>query len=914
MGSAPLSMSRPELHVSLDSPLPRDVRIGRGTALFIAGTCFCPTAEIAALDILVDGVGHPVIAHGMPRLDFFAELHPGLDPFATAEMESDPGSSADPWLRSYCSGFWGITPIPEDAREVVRVTVRARLADGTFAEAELDTIRRVGAIAEPPPDSPASPANSDAGELVAICMATYNPPPELFAAQIASIRAQTHRNWICVISDDRSDDEGSATIRREVDGDRRFVVSVAPRRLGFYNNFERSLSLAPRAARFVAMADQDDRWYPDKLARLLVEIGDAQLVYSDQRVIARDGKVLSDTYWGTRRNNHDDLLSLLVANSVTGAASLVRRELLDDALPFPPAQFAHFHDHWIALVALARGDIAFVSEPLYDYVQHHAASLGHAAANQRRSLRQRFADQRDPHERVRMWRLHYFVDVARLLTLSTILRMRCGSTLSRRKRLDLWRFESADRSLPAALALGLRGLADMNGTTETLGAEWMLFHAFVWRRLLAATARPRPQRRWRLDAVPPPSLALKPASVREPGAADAIADKIAPLDLAVSDEEPARVNLLIPTVDLAHFFGGYIGKLNLARRLAEEGRRVRLVTVDPVGPLPRDWKRRIESYSGLSGLFDTVEVEFGRGPSPVQVSPEDRFIATTWWTAHIAAAACRVVGRKRFVYLIQEYEPFTFSMGTYAALARESYDFPHYAVFSTELLRAYFRRHRIGVFGAGVERGDHLSVSFQNAITDVVAPTTSELAARATRKLLFYARPEDHAARNMFELGVLALSQTLERDGALDGWELWGIGTVGKSQTVALGGGASLRLLPRLAQDEYARLLREHDVGLALMYTPHPSLVPIEMAAGGLVTVTNSFENKTAAAMATISSNLIAAPPTVEGVTAGLRDAVAAAADHATRVRASDVKWSRDWRTSLPESLLAQIGTALDES
>jgi glycosyltransferase involved in cell wall biosynthesis len=905
-------MSRPQLHVSLDSQLPRDVRVGRGTALFVAGTCYCPSAGIAALEIVVDDVAHPVIAHGMPRLDFFAELHPRLDPMAAEKVASDPESAVDPFLRSYRSGFWGLGPLPAGTSDSVRIAVRATLDDGTVTESELETVRRRGPIAEPLPDPPALASGPGDGDLVAICMATYNPPPELFAAQIASIRAQTHRNWICVVSDDQSGEQGSATIRRELDGDPRFVVSVAPRRLGFYNNFERALALAPRGARFVAMADQDDRWYPDKLERLVGAIGDAQLVYSDQRVIARDGEVLSDTYWATRRNNHEELLSLLVANSVTGAASLLRRELLDDVLPFPPAQFAHFHDHWVALVARARGRIGFVRQPLYDYVQHRDASLGHAAANQRRSFRQRLADQRDPRERVRMWRLHYFVDVARLLTLATILRMRCGSTLTRRQRLDLWRLESADRSLTAATALGVRGLIDMAGSTETLGAEWMLFHAFAWRRLLAASTRERPQRRWRLDAVPPPSLVLKPASVRQPSAADAIADKIAPLDLAVSREEPARINLLIPTVDLAHFFGGYIGKLNLARRLAERGRRVRLVTVDPVGPLPRDWKRRVESYSGLDGLFAAVEVEFGRGPSPVPVSPDDRFIATTWWTAHIAAAACRVLGRERFVYLIQEYEPFTFAMGTYAALARQSYDFAHYGVFSTELLRDYFRRHRIGVFDADAEQGEHLSVSFQNAITDVAAPTESELAQRDKLKLLFYARPEEHAQRNMFELGVLALSRAVERESTLDGWELWGIGTIGERRTVALGGGAALRLVPRSAQGEYAQLLRDYDVGLALMYTPHPSLVPIEMAAGGLVTVTNSFENKTAEAMAAISENLIAVPPTVDGIADGLRRAVAAVDQYAARVKASAVNWSRDWNTSFDSRSLAEILAALD--
>ncbi len=128
----------------------------------------------------------------------------------------------------------------------------------------------------------------------------------------------------------------------------------------------------------------------------------------------------------------------------------------------------------------------------------------------------------------------------------------------------------------------------------------------------------------------------------------------------------------------------------------------------------------VESYSGLGGLFDRVEVAFGRGRGlGSTVSPADRFIATTWWTAHIAAAATRALSGHRFVYLIQEYEPFTFPMGTYAALAEESYRFPHFALFSTELLRDYFRRHRIGVFAAGVAEGDDRSASFQNAITDV---------------------------------------------------------------------------------------------------------------------------------------------------------------------------------------------------
>jgi hypothetical protein len=734
-------------------------------------------------------------------------------------------------------------------------------------------------------------------------MATCDPPPELLRRQVESIRAQTHTDWVCVLSDDCSAPERYREIERTLQADPRFVLSRSPRRLGFYANFERALALAPARAELVALADQDDAWRPDKLATLVGAIGEAQLVYSDARIVARDGTVLSDTYWARRRNNHDDLLSLLVANAVTGAAALFRRDLLATALPFPPGQFAHFHDHWLALCALALGEIRYVDRPLYDYVQHGEAALGHAAANRMHGLRERLgALPRDPRETVRLWRMHYFVDACRLQQMATVLELRCGARMTPAKRKQLARLVDADRSLGALTRLGVRGARELVGRRpETLGAEWMLAHAFAWRRLLAASARKRPARRGRLDAQPPPALDPRPgARAAAHPALRALQEKIAPLRLAVRDDTPPRVNVLIPTIDLAHLFGGYIAKLNLARRLAERGARVRIVTVDPVGPLPRSWRAQIETYSGLQGLFDRVEVAFGREAAPLEVSRADRFVATTWWTAHVAHQAT-----ERFLYLIQEYEPFTFPMGSHAALAEESYRFPHVALFSTELLRGFFRARGLGVFHT--LDGDALSASFQNAITAVTPPGTAELAGRRPRRLLFYARPEPHAARNMFELGALALGRALERGAFGAGWTLHGIGTVAGARVLDLGGDARLTLLPRTDQRAYAARLREHDVGLALMHTPHPSLVPLEMAAAGMLCVTSAFEGKTPAAMRAISPNLICVEPGVESLAEALCEAAAGAEDVDRRIRGSRVRWSRDWDESFPDALLDRL-------
>ena len=149
---------------------------------------------------------------------------------------------------------------------------------------------------------------------------------------------------------------------------------------------------------------------------------------------------------------------------------------------------------------------------------------------------------------------------------------------------------------------------------------------------------------------------------------------------------------------------------------------------------------------------------------------------------------------------------------------------------------------------------------------------------RQAASLLFYARPKEHAERNMFELGLMAIAGAID-DGILpSGWRYYGVGAMEPS-TVRITGTASMEVLPRQSQDEYRSLLREHSVGLSLMDTPHPSLVPLEMASAGMLVVTSTFENKTYDALRAIPGNLIPVEPTVDAIKGGLSDAVAGIED-----------------------------------
>lgn len=454
----------PGLEVVLDRRLPESVPIERQTAVFCVGACSHPERRVEHLEIVVDGTRHRPIAQQMPRPD----------------------------RACYRSGFWATIPIepPNEPGELALIA-EGHLDDGTTANAPLGTI----AVVDPPiPIDYQRPTASGGKPLIAICMATYNPNLALFHAQIESIRGQTDTDWICLISDDCSTPDSYKAVADTVAGDDRFMLSRAERRLGFYRNFERVLWMVPADAELVALSDHDDRWYPDKLAALRAAIGSAGLAYSDLRRIDAAGEVRGETLWEGRHNNHTNLASLLISNSIVGASCLFRRDVIERALPFPSGPGWDFHDHWLALVALSLGEVAYVDRPLYDYVQHPGAVLGRVVAEQGAAPRKGAGPRAWIQRRrgfVDRWRSAYFSMYLQRDLHARLLLTRCASELTRRKRRALLLLVRAPRSPLALVWLALRPARALLGRNETLRVEEVLVRGILWRHLIALRARRR---------------------------------------------------------------------------------------------------------------------------------------------------------------------------------------------------------------------------------------------------------------------------------------------------------------------------------------------------------------------------------------------------------------------------------------
>lgn len=229
-----------------------------------------------------------------------------------------------------------------------------------------------------------------------IVLAAYSPDPELLRRQLDSLRAQTVKDWECVITVDGDTSPIRALVQEITEDDDRFRIIGDGSRLGFYLNFERGLLAVSEHSAWVALCDQDDRWDPDKIERLLPHLEEVSLVSAQARIISYP----SETETGrTARHDHGALFTLL-SNEFTGSLCLFAPELLATALPFPRAATrVATHDHWLAVVASAHRGTRIVDDLVQDYVQHDSNVFGDPSRLGGGSIRQSVTNVLDQAER-----------------------------------------------------------------------------------------------------------------------------------------------------------------------------------------------------------------------------------------------------------------------------------------------------------------------------------------------------------------------------------------------------------------------------------------------------------------------------------------------------------------------------------
>ena len=217
---------------------------------------------------------------------------------------------------------------------------------------------------------------------IEVVLPTYNGVLYL-EAQITSIHNQTLRPERVLLRDDGSSD-GTQALITELQQRYGTWLQVLPAdgNLGCTANVNRLLEAT--TAPYVALADQDDLWMPEKLeqSHILMQQLEAchgtipLLVHSDLELVDLAGRPMGCRYLQRQRLDpqRTQPADLAFTNVVTGCTVLINRALRDRAMPIP--QQALMHDWWLAQVASAFGRIELLPHPTVCYRQHGSNLLG----------------------------------------------------------------------------------------------------------------------------------------------------------------------------------------------------------------------------------------------------------------------------------------------------------------------------------------------------------------------------------------------------------------------------------------------------------------------------------------------------------------------------------------------------------
>jgi len=324
---------------------------------------------------------------------------------------------------------------------------------------------------------------------------------------------------------------------------------------------------------------------------------------------------------------------------------------------------------------------------------------------------------------------------------------------------------------------------------------------------------------------------------------------------------PAIV-LFLPTLDDKSFFGGTSTALIVAGKLALlSNRRLRVVQTLKTGH-----NANLSEFFNTQGLnIPTEDITvitvadrkydiYGYIP----MHPEDIFIASAWWDAHLIS---QLPIQNKFIYLVQDFEPIFYNNSDMYVLAEQTYKNKGFiALCNTELMYDFMKSRNYPVFDSSQ------SYWFEPAVSRIESGPAIKKEAGEKKKLFIYGRPNVH--RNLFFNALNSLDLAIKSgDLKASEWEFYMAGQ-DNIPDVKLSSGAIIRNLGKMTVADYTAFSKSIDLAISLMMAPHPNYPTLEFASIGTAVVTTKYENKVN--LSKYSENIIVSEAGIEEVASSI--------------------------------------------
>jgi GT2 family glycosyltransferase len=349
------------------------------------------------------------------------------------------------------------------------------------------------------------------------------------------------------------------------------------------------------------------------------------------------------------------------------------------------------------------------------------------------------------------------------------------------------------------------------------------------------------------------------------------------------------VTVFVPTLSPRGFYGGIATLLIVSAALAKK----------------LDYDYRVVQTSGFeknatvlefladNGIdiptdrFHTLDVSY-RTPSRfayLPMHPDDVAVVSAWWDAYTVS---RLPLKKKFVYMIQDYEPIFYNNSDDMMFAESTYHTNNFIpLCNTELLYDFFNNDKYPYIAKN-------ATWFEPAVGKV---RKTKKKTSTIKKIFLYGRPNVH--RNLFYSAIRAIDLAMQDERMKD--VKWAIFSAGQNDlpNIKLKSGHTIKNLGKMDLADYYKFAESVDVAVSPMLAPHPNYPTLELASLGAGVVTTKYETKHN--LSRYASNIILADPTI--------DSMADAIIKARFIKPSTSKIGTGWNKNLADPLatLAKI-------
>ena len=360
------------------------------------------------------------------------------------------------------------------------------------------------------------------------------------------------------------------------------------------------------------------------------------------------------------------------------------------------------------------------------------------------------------------------------------------------------------------------------------------------------------------------SINEKNSGAKMPESEVAIAE-ILKYEFRKSDFSEKRINLLVPSINPEHVFGGISTALKFFEKLIEESGYCSRIILTDATPSRTALKQYKDKYTYVKASKDSdarhqIVGYSDRYMQSIPVSENDYFMFTGWWTAYCTQEAylefTKETGIKpnKFINFIQDYEPGFYPWSSRYLLADSTYrnEYPQLAVFNSKLLHEFFIQN-----GYSFYKEYEFDPVLNGKLKEILEKNFGKV--NKKKQILVYGRPS--VDRNAFSIVVSSLKKWVENQKDIEEWEILSAGEY--HLPVDLGRGKELVSVGKLTIEQYAQTMLDTYAGISLMSSPHPSYPPLEMSVFGIKVITNNYSNKDLSSFNSNITSVASASPSV---------------------------------------------------